>query len=46
MVNNRTFNNIARRKELDRTVLRESLAESSIEYIVNICRYLKKMKDY
>lgn len=46
LLNNRQFNNLKRRNEIDRSVLKETISERSIEYISNMCKYLKKMKDY
>lgn len=44
MLNNRLMNNIRRKAEIDRTVLKEALHEKSTEYLSNVCKHLKNKK--
>lgn len=46
MDNNRNFNRLANKEQIDQASWKKDLRERTTEYIVNICKHLKKIKRY
>ena len=46
MLNNRNFNNISRKKQIDCALIRESLSEHSTQLIINMAHHLKAERTF